>query len=135
MGCVYNYDKWSTYKGAVATRVGYKKDGGRQLERYGVLAPWWGTRYINVRVNMIDKILDYVPFFCLATGHTPTPFTVRMVEAAIIGAVAMFGTVSVLGERIDGLARTQIEIKAQITKIRDDVYIPITRRGEDGLKN
>ena len=55
---------------------------------------------------MLPDNWQWVPFIGLALqptgGHTP--FMTRLIESGIIGAIILFGTVQVLGERIDGLS-------------------------------
>lgn len=71
--------------------------------------------------------VNYVPFVGLAiNGDNPKnrPILTRLLEAVIIGAVAMYGTTKVLEERIENIARTQLEIKQEIRQIRNDFYRP-----------
>lgn len=74
--------------------------------------------------DKLHKIPEYLPFISLVNG-THTPLVTRLVEAAILGGVITWGTVQVLGERIDNLAQTQREIKYEIKQIRDDFYKPM----------
>lgn len=64
--------------------------------------------------ELAGEISQYIPFISLAVGgHKQQPVVTRLIESAIIGGVALFGTVQVLGERIDNL-------KAQVTELRTE---------------
>ncbi|NIT13977.1 MAG: hypothetical protein GTN99_06985 [Candidatus Dadabacteria bacterium] len=60
-------------------------------------------------------------------GHSRTIIT-RLLEAAIIGGVVMYGTVRINAGSIQGLKEDVTEIKEQINKIRDDFYVPRHRQ-------
>ena len=77
------------------------------------------------------KVIDYIPFFGLAVGNNTagtTPIVTRLIEAAIIGAVIMYGTVQVLGERIDNIATVQKEMKQELRDFKQDFYRPTLPR-------
>ncbi|MDP1586316.1 MAG: hypothetical protein Q8M07_01110 [Prosthecobacter sp.] len=61
-----------------------------------------------------SDVAQYIPFIGLAVGgHQQQPIVTRLIESAIIGGVVLFGTVQVLGERIDHL-------KNQVTELRTE---------------
>ena len=61
----------------------------------------------------LNDLVSYIPFVGMAVGHQQHPMITRLIESAIIGGVVLFGTVQVLGERIDNL-------KLQVTELRSE---------------
>ena len=70
------------------------------------------------------KLVEYLPFIGMMSG-AQTHVATRLVEAGIIGLIIMYGTVSILGERINHLAIGQADLRAEVMKIRNDFYRPI----------
>lgn len=75
--------------------------------------------------------LDAVPFVGLVTRQAngpQSPLFTRLAEAAVIGAVTTWGTVQVLGERIEQIERRLGErlsiVEHRVDKITGDVYVP-----------
>ena len=68
----------------------------------------------------LHDFLQYIPFVSLATSdpayHHP-PLITRLLEAAIIGGVIMFGTVEQLGTRLSRL-------ETEVNQMRTDLYAP-----------
>ena len=80
--------------------------------------------------EQLTQLVDWVPFIGLAIGNPEhQPVITRLIEAAIIGVVVMYGTVQATGARIDGLEQRVQEVKAELGTIRRDIYRPITRPG------
>jgi hypothetical protein len=82
--------------------------------------------------KLSDTWVDRLPFVAIATKgerSTASQLMVRLGEAAIIGAIVMFGTVQTLQHDIESIKSTINEIKANIEKIENDLYKPIYRGG------
>jgi hypothetical protein len=89
--------------------------------------------------------IEYLPFFSLAIKQQPgeahelSPrFVARMLEAAIIGGIILYGTVQALVPKIDansaGISVLQQsnmeqfkELKLEINDIKKDFYVPIVQ--------
>lgn len=82
-----------------------------------------------MKENLHD-FLQYIPFIGLAlqdaTNNTHQPIVIRLIEAAIIGGIVMYGTQQVMAERMDGFEDRLIEVKQDIKQIRSDIYTPYT---------
>lgn len=69
------------------------------------------------------NIWQWVPFIGLAVNsgkdNIHSPWVVRLIEAAIVGAVTMYGTTEKLGERITGLEK-RLEQRAILADHRMD---------------
>jgi len=69
--------------------------------------------------------MQYVPFVGLAVQgaqhHSSSPAVTRLMEAAIIGAVTMYGTVQVIGTKVDVLHIQVQELKADQKKMQDTI--------------
>lgn len=60
-----------------------------------------------------------IPFLGLITNPgAATPIIMRLVEACIIGAVIMFGTVQAIGTDIDWIKAELHEVKQDIKELR-----------------
>jgi len=69
---------------------------------------------------MIDRILEYIPFFAMTTGRPHLNFS-RIVEAVIIAIVAGGLSAYITVQKIE-LKLTYLEQK--VDKIYTDVYAP-----------
>lgn len=87
------------------------------------------------------QLIDYIPFLGLISGKTPmaTPLTTRLVETAIMSAVAgAFATyvgVEVLRSDINYIKASISEVKQKVDevdnkveRVRSDLYVPLGRR-------
>jgi hypothetical protein len=76
--------------------------------------------------EQLAHFAHFIPFVGLAlssdTNHQPV--VTRLIEAGIIGAVVMYGTVQVLGERINNLESRVQELSIDVKTIRRDIYRP-----------
>lgn len=73
----------------------------------------------------MKDLLQYVPFIGLAVqgaqSHAANPAVTRLAEAAIIGAVTMYGTVQVIGTKVDVLQAQVHEVKTDQKKMQDTI--------------
>lgn len=74
---------------------------------------------------MAKELLQYIPFVGLAVQgvqhHQNNPAITRLMEAAIIGAVTMYGAVQVIGAKVDALSTQVIELKQDQKKMQDTI--------------
>lgn len=74
---------------------------------------------------MAKDLIQYIPFVGLAVQgaqqHAGNPAITRLMEAAIIGAVTMYGTVQVLSTEIKGLSIQVAELKQDQKKMQDTI--------------
>ena len=74
---------------------------------------------------MAKELIQYIPFIGLAAQgmqqHAGNPVVTRLMEAAIIGAIAMYGTVQVLSAEIKGLSVQVSELKQDQKKMQDTI--------------
>jgi len=59
----------------------------------------------------VKHIIDNLPFVGLVLGNEHAPIIAKLIEYAVIGGVILFGTVQVLGNKIDdvGAQMNQVE--------------------------
>lgn len=74
---------------------------------------------------MSKELIQYIPFVGLAVQgvqqHASNPAVTRLMEAAIIGAVTMYGTVQVIGAKVEVLSAQVTELKADQKKMQDTI--------------
>ena len=82
-----------------------------------------------MNTDLLKEIAQHIPFVSMAvmpvaaTGKVPM-FVTRLMEAAIIGGIIMFGTVKTLEHDLAAMSNTIQEIKADMKEIRRDFYRP-----------
>jgi hypothetical protein len=74
---------------------------------------------MNKMPPTITHWLEWVPFACMVSGHTTPPsgtkqFVTKMLEAGIIGGIILYGTVEVLGVKIEHHKEIQQEFKEEV---------------------
>jgi hypothetical protein len=69
----------------------------------------------------------------MLNGHLK-PILTRLGESAIIGGIILFGTVQVLGERINGIKEQVSALSHDLEKIKNDFYKPRWLRSDDERK-
>ncbi len=77
-------------------------------------------------------ILQHLPFIGLAVGHE-TPLFTRLAEAAIIGAIVLYGSVQIIGAKVDALGadfhQVVIEQRVLDSRLRRVERISAVNRG------
>ena len=69
--------------------------------------------------DQINSFLHYIPFVGLMAGKAQqhSPIVTRLVEAGIIGAVLLYGTVQILGTDIDWLKKEMQQMNGRISQV------------------
>ena len=69
--------------------------------------------------DQINSITHYIPFIGLMTGKAQqhSPIITRLVEAGIIGAVLLYGTVQILGTDINWLKKEMEQMNGRIGQV------------------
>lgn len=73
---------------------------------------------------MHKELIQYIPFIGLAVQgaqHQQNPAITRLLEAAIIGAVTMYGTVQVIGAKVELLSIQVNELKADQKHMQETI--------------
>lgn len=83
-------------------------------------------------IKLIDNILWHIPFIGLMVNSDHSPIITRLIEAVIIGGVVMYGTVKVLGARVDHVSARLDRVQVEIQHMRRDLYQP---RAQDDFQS
>ena len=74
--------------------------------------------------SALSSVVSHVPFFGALTGNGGSiPFWTRLLEAAIIAGVTMYGTVQIQGVKIDDLKSEVAEVKADVRAIQQAMIV------------
>lgn len=80
--------------------------------------------------NYVTHALDYIPFVGLATRQAgqATPVITRLMEAAVIAGITLYGTVSILQTDMRWLKQSMVEMRQDFKEVQSQVHDIETRQ-------
>jgi hypothetical protein len=82
-------------------------------------------------LEQLREMMQWLPFFSLmnrnSTGHGASPWThpvsVRLIEAAIIGGVVLYGTVQATETKLNYIGQQLEQVRAEVQEIRQQLRL------------
>lgn len=80
-------------------------------------------------IDQIREVAQWVPFFSLMNrnpeppGPWAHPLTIRLMEAAIIGAVVLYGTVQTTQAKLDYMAQQLNQVREDVSEVRQQLRL------------
>jgi hypothetical protein len=78
-------------------------------------------------IDQLREVAQWVPFFSLMNrnseppGPWTHPLTIRLMEAAIIGAIVLYGTVQATETKLDHLGEQLKQVREEVSEVRQQL--------------